>query len=283
MKDQGRTTRDSGRPGAEKLAEGVWEEATRLETILVVESDPYLRAALSESLSAVGYRVATAATGRDAVEAVSEAAPDLVLLDLSMPDLPGAEAARAIRRVSPPRRIPIVALTGDSRPFPGSEWMDEVLVLPVDLGRVIDTLQTLLEPARLGPAARVRPARGPGAATESGAPSVTAESIHLGTRFPARARFENLAANQAEIRRFRKALTARGVGVRIDYEEPDVVLWYEPTVEDALSVGYNQAAPDELWFALIEAFPDLAWQAEALRRRIRALEEEFRLKQRRAS
>jgi two-component system response regulator RegX3 len=77
-------------------------------TILVVEDEPTLRETLAEALEADGYAVVQAGDGRAALERFRAATPDLVLLDLMLPELSGLEVARHIRAES---SVPIVMLT----------------------------------------------------------------------------------------------------------------------------------------------------------------------------
>jgi two-component system response regulator RegX3 len=78
------------------------------KTILVVEDEPTLRETLAESLEADGFRAVQAADGREALERFHAEQPDLVLLDLMLPELSGLEVTRQIRAES---SIPIVMLT----------------------------------------------------------------------------------------------------------------------------------------------------------------------------
>ncbi len=77
-------------------------------TILVVEDEPTLRETLVEALEAEGFRVVAAADGRDGLTQFRAERPDLVLLDLMLPELSGIEVTRIIRAES---RVPIVMLT----------------------------------------------------------------------------------------------------------------------------------------------------------------------------
>ena len=77
-------------------------------TILVVDDEPTLRETLVESLEIDGYRVVAAADGREALERFRAESPDLVLLDLMLPELSGIEVCRIIRSES---AVPIVMLT----------------------------------------------------------------------------------------------------------------------------------------------------------------------------
>ena len=77
-------------------------------TILVVEDEPTLRETLVDALEADGFRVIAAADGREALARFRAERPDLVLLDLMLPELSGIEVCRIIRAES---GVPIVMLT----------------------------------------------------------------------------------------------------------------------------------------------------------------------------
>ena len=81
--------------------------------LLLAEDSATNRLVATTILEAAGYTVVEAENGRQAVDAVMHDGPfDLVLMDISMPELDGVEATRAIRRLKPPDRdVPIVALT----------------------------------------------------------------------------------------------------------------------------------------------------------------------------
>jgi DNA-binding response OmpR family regulator len=79
-----------------------------VRTILVVDDEPVLRETLAEALDADGFRVVTAADGREALSRFREHQPDLVVLDLMLPELSGIEVCRIIRSES---GVPIVMLT----------------------------------------------------------------------------------------------------------------------------------------------------------------------------
>lgn len=81
-------------------------------TILLVEDDQSVRDAFSLLLREFGYRVLQAGTGAEALRVAAEAAPQLILLDLGLPDMEGLEVARALSTGASTRAIPVVALTG---------------------------------------------------------------------------------------------------------------------------------------------------------------------------
>jgi DNA-binding response OmpR family regulator len=80
--------------------------------ILVVEDDEAIGRGLSQALAAQGYTVRWAPTGTDALRDAAEAAPDLVLLDLGLPDVDGVDLCRRLRATSPGTTI--VMLTARS-------------------------------------------------------------------------------------------------------------------------------------------------------------------------
>ena len=80
-------------------------------TILVVDDERTLRETLADSLEMEGFAVIQAAEGREAVEAFRRHRPDLILLDLMLPELSGTEVCRIIRAES---GVPILMLTAKS-------------------------------------------------------------------------------------------------------------------------------------------------------------------------
>ena len=76
--------------------------------ILVVDDEPNILATLAPLLRSRGYEVSTAMTGRGAVEAVERENPDLMVLDLGLPDMDGVEVTRLVRDG---RATPIVVLS----------------------------------------------------------------------------------------------------------------------------------------------------------------------------
>ncbi|MEQ8770172.1 MAG: response regulator transcription factor [Phycisphaerales bacterium] len=79
--------------------------------ILVVDDEPDLTELLTYNLKRAGYNVLVAANGVDALRLAEEHHPDLVLLDIMMPELDGREVARRLRRSASNANVPIVMLT----------------------------------------------------------------------------------------------------------------------------------------------------------------------------
>jgi len=79
-----------------------------MSRILVVDDDPTLRRTLRVNLRARGYQVDAVGTGRDALTDLAETHPDLLVLDLGLPDLDGLEVLRRLRRAS---SLPVIVLS----------------------------------------------------------------------------------------------------------------------------------------------------------------------------
>jgi len=80
--------------------------------ILVVDDDPDILRILRDNLELDGYRVFTASTGKEALQAFDRASTSLIILDLSLPDIDGIQVCRSIRETS---NIPIIMLTARDR------------------------------------------------------------------------------------------------------------------------------------------------------------------------
>jgi two-component system, OmpR family, response regulator MprA len=76
--------------------------------VLVVDDEPQIRRALRTSLEAHGYEMQTVGTGEEAVIGAAESAPELMLLDLGLPDLDGTEVIRRVRGFT---ELPIIVLS----------------------------------------------------------------------------------------------------------------------------------------------------------------------------
>jgi DNA-binding response OmpR family regulator len=87
----------------------------RRENILVVEDDAVIGSELLKALAAGGYEAALATTGADALACANSEPPDLILLDLGLPDIEGVELCRRLRAAQP--QTVIVVLTARTEEF----------------------------------------------------------------------------------------------------------------------------------------------------------------------
>jgi len=115
------------------------------ERILVVEDNEKNMKLFRDVLGATGYRTVEATTGGQAVLLATEQAPDLVLMDIQMPDVDGVEALRRLRADERTAAIPVLAVTaqamqGDRERFL-AEGFDGYLSKPVNVGELLGTVR----------------------------------------------------------------------------------------------------------------------------------------------
>lgn len=85
-----------------------------LTSILVVDDDPFIRELAQVWLSSKGHTVVVAASGAEALARLAEPAPDLVLLDLGLPDIAGLEVLRHFRSAKGWEEVRILMLTAST-------------------------------------------------------------------------------------------------------------------------------------------------------------------------
>jgi len=119
------------------------------ETILIVEDEPAVARGLEYGLSAEGFRVWWAKTGREALALVRARDPQLILLDIRLPDLSGFDVCRQLRAEG--RRMPVLMLTARDEEVDkvlGLELgADDYVVKPFSLRELISRIHALLRRA----------------------------------------------------------------------------------------------------------------------------------------
>jgi two-component system cell cycle response regulator DivK len=115
------------------------------ERILVVEDNEKNMKLFRDVLAATGYRTLEATTGSEALDIASEQLPDLVLMDIQLPDLDGVQALQRLRAHARTATIPILALTaqamqGDRERFLAAGF-DGYLSKPVNVRELIDIVR----------------------------------------------------------------------------------------------------------------------------------------------
>jgi two-component system response regulator MprA len=119
--------------------------------VLVVDDDRAVRDALRRVLTLAGYEVQVAEGGAEAIEAVVQAVPDAVVLDVGMPDVDGLEVCTRLRRLG--NRVPILMLTArveiSDRVAGLDAGADDYLIKPFDVDELKARLRALLR--RTGP------------------------------------------------------------------------------------------------------------------------------------
>ena len=116
--------------------------------ILVVDDDPSVRRLLSVQLGLAGYEVHIAENGPAALLAIGRDAPDLVILDVMMPDLDGWQVLRALRAEPRYQFLPVLMLTAKVQPSDVQLSYDlgasAVIGKPYDGERLAQMVETLL-------------------------------------------------------------------------------------------------------------------------------------------
>ncbi len=116
--------------------------------ILVVEDDEMNRDMLGRRLARKGFEVLFATDGEQAVEMARGQAPDLVLMDMSLPVLDGWSATRRIKADSATSRVPVIALTAHAmagdRERAIEAGCDDYDTKPIELQRLLEKIKALL-------------------------------------------------------------------------------------------------------------------------------------------
>ena len=124
------------------------EEVTR-NRILVVEDDQDAAMLVRMRLEAAGFDVQTVASGAAALTDAAAHRPNLVILDLRLPDIGGYEVCRNLRRLFGPWAVPVLMLTGMDKPIEQLRGFaygaDAYLTKPYDAHELLRTVHLLLE------------------------------------------------------------------------------------------------------------------------------------------
>lgn len=117
------------------------------KTVLVVDDAAFMRMMIRDILTKEGYVIHEAVNGRDAVEKYTEVHPDLVTMDITMPEMSGLDALRIIRQKDPSARVLIVSAMGQQKMIVEaleSGAMD-FLVKPFQPTKVLETVKKCLQ------------------------------------------------------------------------------------------------------------------------------------------
>ena len=112
--------------------------------ILIVEDNEMNRDMISRRLVRRGFDVITAADGKSGIAQAGAALPDLILMDLSLPEIDGWEATRQLKADAATKHIPVIALTAhamagdETRAFEAG--CDDYETKPVDLPRLLEKI-----------------------------------------------------------------------------------------------------------------------------------------------
>ena len=117
--------------------------------ILVVDDDEHIQKSLSQYLEMEDFDVDVASGGREALEQAALQTPDLVLLDIMMPEMDGFEVVESLRAQEKTSRVPIILLTArgqDTDVLKGYQLgVSSYLTKPFNLDELVETIREVLE------------------------------------------------------------------------------------------------------------------------------------------
>ena len=131
-----------------------------MHKILIADDEPNIVELLRIEFSESGYEVVTAASGNECLDRIHATDPDLVVLDVRMPDLSGSEVAMRLRSEPKYKNLPIIFLTGlfskDDEKRMGNEIANQVIFAkPFSVSRLLEKVRELLSGRdRLPPSGR---------------------------------------------------------------------------------------------------------------------------------
>ncbi|HEX3627866.1 MAG TPA: response regulator [Verrucomicrobiae bacterium] len=119
-----------------------------MKTILLADDDPAIRQTLGQVLTSEQYRVLFAATGRETAAKFISCLPDLVLLDLNMPDRDGWDAFSLINSTHP--GVPVIVITALPHQHERAASLGVALLMekPLDIPNLLNKVRELLEQPR---------------------------------------------------------------------------------------------------------------------------------------
>src|SRR6476659_8300933 len=136
---------------------------TAMSKVLLVEDNEMNRDMLSRRLVRRGYEVVIAVDGESGLALAGSEAPDLILMDMSLPVLDGWEATRRLKAAPATQRIPVIALTAHAMSSDRDKALeagcDDYDTKPVELPRLLETIEALLNRSagEMAPAAAPSP------------------------------------------------------------------------------------------------------------------------------
>ena len=125
-----------------------------MSRILIVEDNEKNMKLVRDILRHNGYATVEAVNGLDGVRLALEAPPDLVLMDIQLPDIDGIEALRRIREVPALDAVPVIAVSASVMPDDHQKIVrsgfDAFVTKPINLKSFLDTVQRALSQRRQG-------------------------------------------------------------------------------------------------------------------------------------
>ncbi|MBN1823677.1 MAG: response regulator [Endomicrobiales bacterium] len=112
--------------------------------VLIIDDDPVVLEVTAAGLETDGFAVFTADDGKSGIEKVKSEKPDIILLDLKLPDINGFEVTKVLKQTAGVSEIPVIMITGDrtvdiDQAF--AAGADDCIIKPIDMGYLVDRIR----------------------------------------------------------------------------------------------------------------------------------------------
>ena len=118
---------------------------------MIVDDEPRILDSVRMNLELEGYQVFEATNGQEALDAVRLRLPDLVVMDVMMPQMDGYETTRAIRQMPQFASLPVIAVTARAMQGDRDKSIDagatDYITKPIDMEELLDCMERWLNPA----------------------------------------------------------------------------------------------------------------------------------------
>jgi two-component system, cell cycle response regulator DivK len=151
---------------AERTEASAHQQNARRNRILIVEDNPISLTLFKQLLKAHGYEVLGTREGLQALDLAREEQPDLILMDIRLPDISGLEVIRLLKQDDQTKTIPIIAVTALANPEYEKKGLesgcDAYIPKPITLGNFLGTIESFLNirPVALASFASLSPSDG---------------------------------------------------------------------------------------------------------------------------
>jgi two-component system, cell cycle response regulator DivK len=151
---------------AERMQAPAHQQNARHNRILIVEDNPISLTLFKQLLKAHGYEVLGTPEGLQALDLARQEQPDLILMDIRLPDISGLEVIRLLKQDDQTKTIPIIAVTALANPEYEKKGLesgcDAYIPKPITLGNFLGTIESFLDirPVTLASFASLSPSDG---------------------------------------------------------------------------------------------------------------------------
>jgi two-component system, cell cycle response regulator DivK len=151
---------------AERREASTHQQNARRNRILIVEDNPISLTLFKQLLKAHGYEVLGTPEGLQALDLARQEQPDLILMDIRLPDISGLEVIRLLKQDDQTKTIPIIAVTALANPEYEKKGLesgcDAYIPKPITLGNFLGTIESFLNirPVTLASFASLSPSDG---------------------------------------------------------------------------------------------------------------------------